>query len=157
VRIEPENPARDPAVGWNWRVGAVPSPGVDDRVGYAAWLGGAAEPDADGDGLANVAEYMLGGNNAGDSSAVVPEGGLAAVTVGGVEETYMTLSVRLVNGREDFRMRVEFSGDLASWPTAGVQIAARDNGDGTRTELWRSPDPVLPGTRRFGRVRFTPR
>jgi hypothetical protein len=157
VRIEPENPARDPAVGWNWRVGAVPSPGVDDRVSYATWLAGAAEPDADGDGLANAAEYMLGGSNAGDSSAVVPVGVLTAVTVGGVEANYMTLSVRLVNGREDFRMRVEFSGDLASWPSEGVQVAARDNGDGTRTELWRSPDPVLPGTRRFGRVKFTPR
>jgi hypothetical protein len=50
---------------------------------------------------------------------------------------------------------VEFSSDLVTWPIPGVQVSSEDNGDGTRTEVWRSNVPSDASSRIFGRVRFT--
>lgn len=155
VRIEPEDTTRDPGMGFNWRSSLTPSPGGDDLVSYAAWLAGAPEPDADKDGLTNAVEYAMGGNALADSSALIPTATFQPFTVAGVPGTYATLTFQRSNIHEDFSQHVEFSSDLGTWPLTGVQVSSADNGNGTRTEVWRSSIPVEAGTRLFGRVRFT--
>ena len=160
VRISPEDPTRDPGLGINWRrsLSSAGSPGGDDRTGYADWLGGNPEGDPDQDGLANLAEFALGGDAMADSSALHPAATYQPLTIEGVPGTYATLTFRRDNAHEDFTQHVEFSTDLATWPLAGVQVSSTDNGDGTRSEVWRCPIPSLPvetGGRLYGRLRFT--
>ena len=155
VKIEPENLARNPALGLNWRASIAPGPGSDDRVSYATWLAGASEPNADNDALSNVAEYMLGGDTLTDSSALIPDGAWQSFTVAGVPGTYATLIFRRHNAHEDFTQHVEFSTDLATWPLTAVQVSNADNADGTRTEVWRSSVSVDSRARLFGRLRFS--
>ena len=155
VKIEPENPARDPARGLNWRSSIAPSPGSDDRVSFIDWQGTIVTPDHDGDGVDNAVEYMLGADAFFDSNADLPTGTWQSFTVAGVPGTYATLTLRRHNAHEDFTQHVEFSTDLAAWPITAVQVSNTDNGDGTRTEVWRSSTSVAAGTRLFGRVSFT--
>jgi hypothetical protein len=66
----------------------------------------------------------------------------------------MTLSLRLLNGREDFRHSAQFSSSTATWPLPGTLVSVTDNRDGSRTEIWRAPTPISQGARLFGRFRF---
>ncbi len=151
VRIAPEDTARDPGMGGNWRPSMTPSPGSEDRVTYAAWLGATLEGDGDGDGLDTLAEYALGGEPAADSSALTPVG--AFVSVGGAD--FATLTFTYPGTHEDVSRHVEFSGTLQAWDVPAVLVSATWNPDGTRTEVWRSTTPFPEATRLFGRVRFT--
>jgi hypothetical protein len=156
VRISPENTALDPNLGINWRASAAigGSPGGDDRVSFPTWLGGGSTGDSDNDGLTALAEYALGGNLNADSSSRIPTAQFQDFTVSGVPGTYITLTFSRVNAHEDVQQTVEFSTNLTAWPISGVQVGSIDNGDGTRTEIWRSSQPVSASSRIFGRVRF---
>ena len=156
VRIAPEETSRDPGIGSNWRASSGQgNPGTDDRVTYAAWLGATPEGDPDGDGFGNLAEYAMGGSPTADSSALTPVGSMEPFTVGGVPGNYATLTFVRDNTHEDVTQHVEFSTSMASWPIAGVMVSSMDNGNGTRTEVWRSNVAVDASARLFGRVRFT--
>jgi len=156
VKIRPEDITRDPAIGLNWRSsGFNPSPGRDDRISFEDWQGAIITPDPDEDGLENLAEYALGGDPFIDSSALLPAGSFQAFTVAGVPGTFATLTFQRANAHEDFSQQVEFSTDLNTWSLTGVQVSSTDNGDGTRTEVWRSSVTVAAGPRLFGRLRFT--
>ena len=160
VRIQPEDSTRDANLGVNWRssLTITGNPGSDDRVSYAAWLGGTPEGDPDHDSLPNLIEYALGGDALADSSAITPIAARQNLIVEGIPGTYATLSFRRSNAHEDFSQRVEFSSDLQTWPFAGIQVSATDLGDGTRHEVWRMPTPAPPaasGSRIYGRLRIT--
>lgn len=155
VRIAPEDLSRDPNLGINWRSGSPPSPGTDDRIPYTTWFGAPPTGDPDHDGLENLVEYALGTDPLVDSSSAIPTAVFQSFTVSNVTSIYATLSFQRHNLHEDLTQHVEFSTDLATWPITGVQVSATDNGDGTRTELWRSSMPVEANQRLFGRLRFT--
>ena len=155
VRIAPEDLSRDPNLGINWRSGSPPSPGTDDRIPYTAWFGAPPTGDPDHDGLENLVEYALGTDPLVDSSSAIPTAVFQSFTVSNVTSIYATLNFQRHNLHEDLTQHVEFSTDLATWPITGVQVSATDNGDGTRTELWRSSMPVEANQRLFGRLRFT--
>jgi hypothetical protein len=162
VRIAPEDTTRDPGLGINWRSSLVPggSPGGDDRQTFAAWMTANSQSnataDTDRDGFTTLAEYAMGGNPAADSSsALQPVAQYQSVTVGDATSIYITLAFRRANAADHVTQSVEFSTDLTTWPEAGVQLSSFDNGDGTRTEVWRSATPYESGRRVFGRVKFT--
>jgi hypothetical protein len=160
VRIAPEDTTRDPNLGINWRSSLTPggTPGTDDRQTFAAWLTAnsqsGAGSDTDADGLTNLVEYAFGGNPGSNSTSLLPTGKVQSLTVNNVTAGYATLTFRRANAADNLTQVVEFSSDLASWPVTGVQVSASDNGDGTRTEVWRSASPVDGASRMFGRVRF---
>ncbi len=154
VKIEPENLARDPGLGINWRSSAVPSPGGDDRVGYATWLAGAQEPDADSDGLRNDVEYMLGGSVDDDSSALIPTGASQTYDLGTGPARYVTLTFQRATNHESFTPQVEFGNNLTTWPITGVLVSRTETAPGFATEVWRSSTSVEAGARLFGRVRL---
>ena len=157
VRIAPEDTTRNASLGVNWRssIAIGGSPGGDDRQSFATWLTANSETgaltDTEGDGLGNLLEYAFGGNPLTDSQALLPTAALQPISA----NNYLTLTFRRANIADDLVQTVEFSTDLATWPIAGVQVSSADNGDGTRTEVWRSSVTVDSGMKLFGRVRFT--
>ena len=120
---------------------------IEDRL--------AAYPDLSAVRLLDEIRAAMGGNALADSSALIPTATFQPFTVAGVPGTYATLTFQRSNIHEDFSQHVEFSSDLGTWPLTGVQVSSADNGNGTRTEVWRSSIPVEAGARLFGRVRFT--
>jgi hypothetical protein len=96
----------------------------------------------------------MGGNPTAISSALTPVAQFQTYTVSDVAAVYPTLSFRRANAADDLTQVVEFSSNLTTWPTTGVQVAAIDDGDGTRTEIWRASTPVTGAQRLYGRVRF---
>jgi hypothetical protein len=100
-------------------------------------------------------EYATGGNPAADSTALIPVGEFQSLTVNDVTAVYPTLTFRRSNAADNLTQAVEFSANLAAWSTTGVQVSAADNGDGTRTEVWRAATSSEGNQRMFGRVRFT--
>ncbi len=161
VKISPEDLTRDPNLGINWRSSLTPggTPGTDDRQSFAAWLTAnsqnGATGDTDADGFSNLAEYAMGGNPAANSSALTPTGQFQSLTVNEVTANYPTLTFRRANAADDVIAAVEFSADLSAWSLPGVQVSSADNGDGTRTEVWRAPAPASGTQRMFGRVKLS--
>ncbi len=160
VRIAPENLTLDPSLGVNWR-SSLPggSPGTDDRQTFAQWLTtnsvALADGDADKDGLPNLVEYALGGNPNTASASRLPASQVQPLLVNTATDNYLTLSFLRSNTAENLTQHVEFSNDLTTWTETGVRITFRDNGDGTRTEVWRSAAPVNGTAPAFARLRFT--
>jgi hypothetical protein len=154
VKISPEDLTRDPNLGINWR-SSTPTPGTDDRVKFVTWLGATPAGDPDHDGLDNLVEYALGGDATKDNSELIPTANFQPYSVSGVPATYATLTFQRSILHEDFTQHVEFSTNLSTWPINAIQVTSTDNGNGTRTESWRSSTPVEANTRIFGRVRFT--
>jgi hypothetical protein len=90
----------------------------------------------------------------GPNAANSPATSIASLTVNGQTADYMTLSLRLLNGREDFRHTAQFSPSPDTWPLPGTLVSVTDNRDGSRTETWRAPNPISQGSRLFGRFHF---
>lgn len=159
VRIHPEDPSRNAGLGLNWRssLTSTGSPGTDDRVSYASWLGATPEGDPDQDGLNNIVEYALGSDPLTPSATASPAAAWQTISVEGTPGLYPTLTFIRANAHEDFSQQVEFSPDLLGWPIRSVQVSATDLGNGTRREVWRADTPGQPGpgTRVYGRLRFT--
>jgi hypothetical protein len=161
VRIAPEDTSRNPALGVNWRSSIIRggSPGGDDRQAFSEWLTTTGETgamdDKERDGLVNMLEYAFGGDPHVDSSVLLPIASTQQFTVGLNTANYLTLTFRRSNAADDLTQHVEFSTDLATWSIPGVQVSSGDNGDGTRTEVWRSSVSSTSELRIFGRVRFT--
>ena len=157
VRIAPEDTTRNASLGVNWRssitIGG--SPGGDDRQTFSTWLTNnslaGALTDTDGDGLANLLEYAFGGNPTTDSQALLPTAARQTIAA----NNYLTLTFQRANIADDLTQTVEFSTDLVTWPIAAVQVSSADNGNCTRTEVWRSSVTVDSTLKLFGRVRFT--
>ena len=157
VRIAPENTTRNASLGINWRssIAIGGSPGGDDRQTFATWLTNNSETgaltDTEGDGLGNLLEYAFGGSPLTDSHALLPTAARQAIAA----NNYLTLTFQRANIADDLTQTVEFSTDLATWPISAVQVTSADNGNGTRTEVWRSSVTVDSAVKLFGRVRFT--
>ena len=157
VRIAPENTTRNPSLGVNWRssIAIGGSPGGDDRQSFSTWLTNNSETgaltDTEGDGLGNLLEYAFGGSPLADSHTLLPAAARQVIAA----NNYLTLTFQRANIADDLTQTVEFSTDLATWPISAVQVTSADNGNGTRTEVWRSSIIVDAAVNLFGRVRFT--
>ncbi|HZJ17781.1 MAG TPA: lamin tail domain-containing protein [Chthoniobacteraceae bacterium] len=161
VRRFPENTALDDNDPANWRASFVSggTPGGDDRPSFDTWavMHNAVDPlaDLDLDGLCNAFEFALLGDPHASASAPRPTASVQVVNVSGVTDRYLTLTFRRYQDVENINYAVEFTGDLANWTTPGVFVSATDHGDGTRTEIWRAPNPVNDGPQLYGHLRVT--
>jgi hypothetical protein len=146
--------------GVNWRpsyaVGG--SPGVSDSLSLASWsaTNGVSDLtiDTDGDGLTNFGEYGLGGNPNAFTSGFLPQPSLMPVTVGGITNTYLTLTYTRPIGRDDVNYIVEGTGTLSGAWLPAVQVDdAIFNGDGTETLTYRYSQSIS-ATPQFLRLRM---
>ena len=158
VRRFPENFLLDDNLASSWRasVTAGGSPGGDDRVTFNSWAATYGGPvpleDGDDDGVNNLLEYAFASNPTVPSARAMPAAQLQTISVGGVANSYLTLSFRRIDAAEDVQRNVEFSSDLTNWNLAGVLVSSTPASDGTVLEVWRAPTPYS-GAPIFGHVR----
>jgi hypothetical protein len=152
------NPNHDQAE--SWRVSAAGNngtPGTGDNTGaYATWKtmnGIASDLDTDGDGYANVLEYVLGTNPNGPGAPAM-SAAIQTLNVNAVANSYFTFTFTHAPATDDVTWRVEMSPDLTTWSSAPADIQRVSlvvNGNGSVTETWRSAAPVST-TRHFARI-----
>lgn len=158
VLISPfSNPNHDQAESWRASAAANNgTPGGTDIGGYTAWKTTNGLPDdldTDGDGYANLLEYILGTNPSGPGAPVMA-GARQTLTVNGIPGEYFTFTFTHAPATDDVTWRVEMSADLASWsaaPAATQRVSMVVNGNGTVTETWRTGSPVS-GAKHFARI-----
>ena len=153
----------DPANPLNWRR-SVPgngSPNASDALPYSSWLNtqtltgfnNPPDSDPDGDNLPNLMEYALGTS----PTAVTPPPLLPALiplTVEGLPNTFLTTNLTYPPGRDDVRLTVETSVNLAGpWLPAVPAGLSVGNPDGTTTWPFRHPDPASAASRQFLRLK----
>jgi hypothetical protein len=67
-----------------------------------------------------------------------------AIDVGGATDDYLTISFQTNLTANEETYTVESSDDLVNWRADAVRVSATNNGDGTTTETWRAPEPIVP-------------
>lgn len=143
----------DPAE-WRASYTANGNPGGGDRMTYALWAAGNAgrtnpAEDTDFDGLDNRLEYALSGDTGSSSTHRAPDASFSEVS--GLD--YATLTYTRRSEADDVAFTVQFSDQLLNWNIPATLVTSTENNDGTRTETWRSVDPVSTKDRIFGRVK----
>ncbi len=119
--------------------------GTEEDAGEAAM---AADPD--GDGVANLLEYALGGDPNTPDRSVLPVTG--TVTEDGIE--YLTFSFeRPSPAPEDIAYIPEASSDLLEWGEVELEVESSPNGDGMESLFYRSAEPLGDEARYFIRLR----
>ena len=123
-----------------------------DQFGHLT--GGVDHPDAailadpDGDGIANLLEFALGGSPFVPNSAQLPES--ASVEIDG--QRYLTLSASRNPDAADITFVVEVSDDLAAWRSAPGEDVVILTDTPSLLEV-RSAQPISPGAPQFIRLR----
>ena len=115
---------------------------------------GAPLLDPDGDGAANLLEFVFGTDPLADSSAQRPV--QSVINVAGSD--YLALTFRRRTGANGVTVVVESTSDLATgiWLADAVQFGTpTDNGDGTETVTFRDIVPLGSVLSRFLRIRAT--
>jgi hypothetical protein len=159
-----KDPASRPnhALASNWRASfdLNGTPGGAGTRSYEAWAAANGAPDIsaddDGDGLANLLEYALGGKNGENDRGLLPTGSIQTIAVNDVSGNYLTLKFRRSMRAEDVACTAQFSSDLRDWSVPGVLVSSTDNGDGSVTDVWRAPLPTNAAMY-FARMRVTRR
>ncbi len=128
---------------------------------YESWIGGytvsdpAATADPDADGLANIIEYVLGGDPSRSSSNLSPT--LNYTT----QELTYTFPRRDASETANLTLTVEAGSDLISWPETfniGADSASSSPGvviaeNGTGADIITVTIPVATSTRKFVRLK----
>lgn len=122
------------------------------NVEEAALGSNPALPDTDHDGLTDLEEYAYGSSLVLPFSAFRPVAARAMLNVGGVTSAYQEVIVRRNSGAQRIAVRVESSADISAWQPNAVLVSTQNNGDGTQTETYRSPQPLQSVSRSFLRV-----
>ena len=143
----------------NWRAGTRlgGNPGAVDSQSFADWSSApgvsGTTGDPDFDGLNNLMEYALASPPKQPSQAASPVGGVQELVVDAAPpQPYLTLSFRRPLDADDLAWSVQFSNALSGWSATGVRVSSTAHGDGTATEVWRSPGPVSADKRIFARL-----
>jgi Chitobiase/beta-hexosaminidase C-terminal domain/Lamin Tail Domain len=157
VLIAPQtNP--DHANPFNWRgnvLGSVPA--ISDATPFA----GNPAADADQDGLNALAEYTLNtsdSNNGAGATSIISS--RQTISVGGIPNNYLTLTITRAAAADDASFAVQFSSDLTSWfsDSAHLALASRvRTGTGDVVEVWRAADPISAASQQFLRLRLQQR
>jgi len=130
----------------DWRAGFF-SPA---ELGDAALSGPLA--DADGDGLANALEYVLGSSLRDQASRSDLRVSLSPDN----EQPHIELSHSIRNGVTEFAVLIEQSSDLRAWGEANTTLSLVNttaSGDGTSVVTYRSRLPVDPSIDLYFRIR----
>lgn len=151
----------DPNLPSNWRIGSSPggSPGEPDDVNFENWaeihsIVTGPNGDDDNDGIPNRLEYAFHTDPKSPNAFNPPA--ISTLDVGGQTGDYLTITFdRLVNA-QDIAYHVETSSTLSGWQATPVRVEAVNNGDGSITETWRTPQPVNANHRGFLRARISP-
>jgi hypothetical protein len=162
------NPASLPAHNnpANWRASGLlgGSPGFDDLLplDFASWalLNGVTDPNADNDhdGLDNFGEFVRGRSPRVASPAPNDTIRIESLNVGGVVDSYLTLTFTYSLTVAGLAAAAEVTDDLDLWlggPGFSVHVRTIYHGDGTATATWRSADPTTIRNRHFIRGSFT--
>jgi hypothetical protein len=166
-------PHLDPALGTSWRASYSTGglPGGLDVLTLADWraryftAAELADPqkepthwgnlaDRDGDGFANVLEYVLTGSPV--DPAAHPELTAGLFATGG--QYYLRLAYRLREGTTGCTLTPQVSGDLAAWSQSVTYIAGpASQGDGTALMVVQDSVPLEAAAtgRRFIRLQVT--
>jgi hypothetical protein len=149
--------------GQQWRAGpATPAAANQFPAGWGAWTENYFDPlaadfavvsapsvDADGDGQANVVEYVLGSSPAAAASV----GALETGTVEAAGQEYFTISFL---HRPDVTTLPEVSSALESWVGASlVEVARVPQPDGSERVTLRDTTPLGSQPGRFLHLRVT--
>ncbi len=159
--IDPNNnPNHGVALNWRSSVGIGGTPGSSDATNYVTWKAANGNPpdtaDDDKDDLNTAMEYAHGGDpSVADSAGLAPFATYESYTIGMVTEDYLTLHVRKRAAADDCTITAEVSSDLNDWSAQAIYAGASNNGDGTITLRFRSPNPRNPTIREFIRGRST--
>jgi hypothetical protein len=154
--------------GSNWRASYLNlgSPGADDVFNYAAWAtqnantANAPNADPDHDGIDNRLEFALGGdpnveNSIDGGNGILPTGEVATNPAGAPAGDYLTITFTRPADLAGVTYTPQFSTDLTAWQGGMVSVSSVDNGNGTITEVWRTPASVSATTRYFIHVKVT--
>lgn len=110
---------------------------------------GGIEEDPDGDGMANLLEFALGGHPRRPDREILPR--TEWVEVEG--EVFPALRFNRRSVEDEVRFVVEVSEDLTSWEARSVLVESVPNEGGTVEDVFRDIEPVSGEGRRFLRLR----
>lgn len=148
----------DPSRPANWTLSAKPG-GTPGAFGTGSdTFTGDPWNDADGDGLPDFYEFATGSDPENPHSGQVPSAAVTAITVGGVQDNYLTFRFQHGSKPQGVTLLIESSDDLKTWVPADTNLALVSSApglDGTVTDTYRGATPVRNNPKRalFYRLR----
>jgi hypothetical protein len=108
--------------------------------------------DPDGDGVANLLEFVLLGDPNTPTTATPPLVSVATHEGQNGGETFLTLTFTRREELGDIVLQVQIAPEPGAWSNDAVLVESASNGNGTITETWRDTTPVASAQRRFIRL-----
>ena len=105
------NPPLQNPLAWRPSLVSGGTPGFADAAEQV--FSGIAAADTNGNGYSDLAEYAFG--NDGTRPPVIPAGQLQTLSVNGINDLYLTLTLRINTSASDTVIAVEASPDLETW------------------------------------------
>jgi len=164
VLVDPSSgPDHNDPASWSASATRGGSPGLESVVSftYANWAAaeGVSNPgdDDDEDGLTNYEEFVRGSLPLQFSPTPGFSTEVEFLEVGGVIDSYLTISFSYNLAAQEVTTTVEGSEGLEGWtsgPGSTVRVQTVYHGDGSATETWRSATPTSLAEGQFLRVRW---
>ena len=128
------------SVSANWRSSTVlgGNPGSSDSITFT----GSPLADSDADGIVNLFEYLLVGNDSAANDVTAPTAAVETITVLGIPASYLTITARTRAAADDATLSAEFSSNLTQPWQAAVYVSETVNLDGSVSRKWRAPVPT---------------
>jgi hypothetical protein len=162
VLIDPSSgPDHNDPASWTASATRGGSPGLESVVSftYANWAAahGVTNPgdDEDGDRLTNYEEFVRGSSPLLFSPTPGSSTQVEFLEVGGVIDSYLTITFSYSLAAQGVTTTVEGSEGLQGWtigPGSAVHVQTVYHGDGSATETWRSATPTSEADEHYLRV-----